>query len=139
MNKYELLSHTADIRIRATGDTLEELFSALLEGICEIADSNYKNYLNKNFNIHKEIHVESFDSTTHAIDFLSEVLSMMNIEKAIFTRVEFNEISTNSSYSIIHGWKTDGFQKDIKAITYHDAELINLPDGKLSITVLLDI
>jgi SHS2 domain-containing protein len=126
MKKFEFLSHTADVKIRVYGKNLKEIINNSL-----LALKNFwKPKLTKT-KIEKEIKVESNNEVNLLIDFLSEVLAETYIEKAIFVKF-IPRINTDfhadkrGLYSLsgkIIGYKFTSLSKDIKAITYHQANL----------------
>jgi SHS2 domain-containing protein len=143
MKKFEFLSHTADVKIRVYGKNLKEIINNSL-----LALKNFwKPKLTKT-KIEKEIKIKSNKEVNLLIDFLSEVLAETYIEKAIFVRFEIDADSADfthlhagkagttadknkyhakySFYSLsgkIIGYKFIFLSKDIKAITYHQANL----------------
>jgi SHS2 domain-containing protein len=138
MRKFDLLSHTADIRILAQGDSLPELFSASLEGLCEVLNPGWAE-LNLNCNLNVKIKTVSIDSTILLIDFLGEALLKMNNNSALLPKVKFNKINDNSLEAVLSGFKIDGFENDVKAVTYHEAD-IKLNENNLFETyIVLDI
>ena len=126
MKKFEFLSHTADVKIRVYGKNLKEIINNSLLAL----KSFWKPKLTKT-KIEKEIKVESNNEVNLLIDFLSEVLAETYIEKAIFVKF-IPRINTDfhadkrGLYSLsgkIIGYKFIFLSKDIKAITYHQANL----------------
>ncbi len=145
MKKFEFLSHTADVKIRVYGKNLKEIINNSL-----LALKNFwKPKLTKT-KIEKKIKIEANDEINLLIDFLSEVLSETYLEKAIFVKFEtyadsadFMQTSADKNkfmqrintdfhadkrglYSLsgkIIGYKFTSLSKDIKAITYHQANL----------------
>jgi SHS2 domain-containing protein len=126
MKKFEFLSHTADVKIRVYGKNLKEIINNSL-----LALKNFWKPRLTKIKIEKEIKVESNNEVNLLIDFLSEVLAETYIEKAIFVKF-IPRIKTDfhadkrGLYSLsgkIIGYKFTSLSKDIKAITYHQANL----------------
>jgi SHS2 domain-containing protein len=118
MKKFEFLSHTADVKIKVYGKNLKEIFNNSLLAL----KSFWKPKLTKT-KIEKEIKIESNNEVNLLIDFLSEVLAETYIEKAIFTKFEPQELVSYSLSGKIIGYEFTSLSKDIKAITYHQANL----------------
>ena len=118
MKKFEFLSHTADVKIKVYGKNLKEIINNSLLAL----KSFWKPKLTKT-KIEKEIKVESNNEVNLLIDFLSEVLAETYIEKAIFVKFEPQELASYSLSGKIIGYKFIFLSKDIKAITYHQANL----------------
>lgn len=138
MQQYNIIPHVADIRLKVEAGSLERLFSISLEGMNRILYKEYEKHLNKH-TIIKEISVKSYDATSLLIDFLSEVLTLSHIHKAIFHRIDQLEIVGNSLHAHILGAKVDKFAEDIKAVTYHEAKIATNTKGNLETTIVFDI
>lgn len=118
MKKYEFLPHTADLKIRVYGHSFKEIIKNSLLAL--------KDYLGTKLTkekVEKEIKVQNENERDLLIDFLSEVLAQIYIEKAIF--IEFKEeiLTQTEIKGKIVGFKFKNLTKDIKAITYHQAKL----------------
>lgn len=138
MKPYSIIPHVADVRLSVRGKSLEELFITALEGMNRIISKEYEKFLNKHMFV-KEITLESADNTSLLIDFLSEVLTLSHINKAIFYTVDRLEISNNSLHAHILGTKLDKFDRDIKAVTYHEAQVKQSEKGEYETTIVFDI
>ncbi|MBU1159662.1 archease [Patescibacteria group bacterium] len=137
MNSYKILPHTADVRLRVTGETLKDLFEQAVLGMARILSKTKFNLKSQNLNL--KIKVDANNPTVLLIDFLSEVLTASCEEKAIFTKVNFLKISETEVETEIFGTKVDSFDEDIKAVTYHEAKIIKNKKGDLETTILFDI
>ena len=90
MKNFELIEHTADVRLKIEASTLEELFEVALSGMAEIIK---KDVCQNECSIQKEINLNSIDSTALLVDFLSEVLSISHSEKIVFCKINFEELT----------------------------------------------
>lgn len=138
MKTVKVLPHTADIRLLVEGSSPEELFEAALEGMAGLI-KDALNELEKGKPVTKSIEIESPDQTALLIDFLSSVLTLTHENKAVFTKVNFDKLSDNSLSATISGFETDGFDDDIKAVTYHEAEIRKNSIGDLETIIVFDI
>lgn len=136
MKKFTINAHTADIRLFAQGSTLQELFMAGLEGMAEIiAPGTCKTPYQ---HTHK-ISTLSMDSTTLLIDFLSEALTQTHVNKIIFCSGKFITLSNTALDIEIYGNQVDHFDEDIKAVTYHEAEVKKNAEGIFETVIIFDI
>lgn len=135
MNKFEFISHTADIRIKAEADTPEELFGVSLFALCSVIVEKPE----KKYDTSIDISIESTDMTALLIDFLSEALFLMHDNKAIFHSARFNLLSDTKIDCTVIGYSIDGFDEDVKAITYHEADIKCNAYGLLETIIVLDI
>lgn len=135
MKHYQMLGHTADIRLKIEASTLEELFSVALEGMNAIikkesvSDGGSK----------KMIEIKSVDATALLIDFLNEVLYQSHSNGELYIRVDFLEFSDTVLKAEIYGNKVKEFDEDIKAVTYHEAEIIKNEKGDYETIIVFDI
>lgn len=135
---FEILSHTADVRIKANGNTIPELFAAALQGLCSVLKPDF-DFLSEPEIITEEISISSFDMTTLLIDFLAEALFQMHNEKALYYSCRIELTENNSLSAVFAGRKIDCFEKDVKAITYHEAEIITNQSGYMECIFVPDI
>ncbi|OGU17011.1 MAG: hypothetical protein A2X61_07615 [Ignavibacteria bacterium GWB2_35_12] len=137
MGYFEYLPHTADVRIRAVGSDLADLFDSALKGLCEVIYS--EPISNQKLTIKTKINLTSIDSSALIIDFLSEVLLLMYKNKAVFPDIQISKLENNQITAELSGFHIDGFTEDIKAVTYHDAEIITNKENQLEVVITLDI
>ena len=151
MHSYKILEHTADVRLYVEGSSMEDIFTAAIEGMAEIIKKNackvfaakaasaVKKAQTSNAGIKKEIKVSSANPTLLLIDFLSEVLTLSQIEKIVFCAAKFGEPAGKKVSAIIYGRKVKSFDEDIKAVTYHEAEIKKNKSGNLETIIIFDI
>ncbi len=137
MKKYEILEHTADVRISAEASSIKELFEALLEALDEIllpADMRAE----ARDIIEREIVVESFDRQALLVDFLSDCLAQSYCDKAIFELASINFLSENKLKARLKGKRCTAFHRDIKAVTHHEAFVVENEEG-FKANIVLDL
>jgi SHS2 domain-containing protein len=133
--KYEILEHKADLKIRAFGKTKEELFENAMAGMFEAA--KYEKEL-KTQKSKVKIKVFSADLPSLLVDFLSEVLYLVETKKLVFEKVEFKEFSENEIEANLIGKPLKRMRVHIKGVTYHDLD-IHQEKGEWQTTILFDI
>lgn len=142
--KYEILEHKADLKIRVFGKTKEELFQNALWGMQESLKSEARRPKER---IKRKIKIKSLDLPALLVDFLSEVLYLVQVNKEIYTNINFKKFldtpSTNSGQAEIEGeligQKVERFGEDIKAVTHHSLDIHQKKDGGWEATILFDI
>lgn len=137
MRSHKILGHIADVRLKVEGDSLEELFTAALEGMTDIIKNKICNA--DEFPVEEKIEVKSSNATNLLIDFLSEILTHSHIDHNVFCKIEFEELTENSLKANIQGIKVDGFDEDIKAVTYHEANVVKNEKGNYETVIVFDI
>jgi SHS2 domain-containing protein len=138
MKSHRIEEHVADVRARAYGDTLPELFQASLEAMNEISRAN-GDRASPAPSMSEAISLTAPDTTALLIDFLSETLTRGHLQGALFHRAEFDELTERSLRGTLHGTKVDRLDKDIKAVTYHEADVHKNAGGQFETTIVFDI
>ena len=136
MKKYEILEHKADLKIRVFGRTKEELFSHCLQAMTESMKSEVRKPEEK---IEREIKVKSLDFPALLVDFLSEALYLIQVNKEIYNTIKFKKFTDTEIEGELIGQKVERFDEDIKAVTYHSLDLHKRKDGIWEATILFDI
>lgn len=132
---YEIISHTADLRIKLTADSLKNLFKEAARTVAKILSKNPKGEVSAA----RKISVNSPDRTALLIDFLNEILTLSQINKEVYSKITFSEFSENHLGAKIEGVKVDGFNEDIKAATYHEADIKQNKDAQWETILVFDI
>lgn len=117
---YTIEGHTADYKIKVKGKTLEEAFKSALLGMFFYVK---KRCDNKDRNVSRDIALESSSPTFLLIEFLSECLRLSQVNKEVYTDIEFKDFAPNKILARVKGCKVKSFDDEIKAVTYHEADL----------------
>jgi SHS2 domain-containing protein len=143
---YELVPHTADLKIYAYGTTFEELFSNALMGMFasikpKSSHITYKDdelMVNK-YTVEHQVVTRSIDRETLLIDFLSDCLYLSDIHDEAYFNAKFKILEETELDATIYGVSIEGFEVvEIKAVTYHDLAFENI-DGIWRATIVFDI
>src|SRR3989338_10187525 len=119
---FEILPHTADVRVKVVGQSLEDLFLASLQGMNELMCRGFRKQQTKTI-IQESLKLTSTNHTLLLIYFLSEALTLSHIHHALFYKIEFKNFSDTVLEAKIFGRKTKKIEKDIKAVSYHQAQI----------------
>jgi len=136
MYNFEILPHTSDFRLKINGNNIEELFLGAIAGmnsVIKTGDLSEKKEVSVNIEIYSE------DASMLLIDFLSEVLSISHIKKAIFSEILFNSLTNKELNANVKGFEVDGFDEDIKAVSYSETEIRRNDTGQFEAIVVFDI
>jgi len=119
---YEILEHTADIRILVKAKTKEELFKNCALAMFDILAEQTEEVLNlEKINIvQKEESLEEL-----FVNWLNELLSMCWTKKIIFIDFDILELDNKQIKAVAIGTKFDNYKlnTEIKAATYSDLEI----------------
>ena len=140
--KYEVLEHRADLKIRAFGKTKEELFSNMVMGMIaglrpEIRST--KSHAYRQAGEIRKIKIKSLDLSSLLVDFLSEVLYLIQTNQEIYHKVEFSRLTDTEIEAGLFGQKVEKFGEEIKAVTHHGLEIRQTEDKNWETIVLFDI
>jgi SHS2 domain-containing protein len=138
--RYEHLEHTADIKFKAYGKSLEELFTNILKACTNILTdvNNIKPKSQTNINL-KAKKIE-----TLAYDFIEELLFLIDTEGLIFNNFQDITITQTKDEFILDGtligdhYNNYEINGDIKAATYNEMKLIK-ESNNYEITIVVDI
>lgn len=120
MPKYQNLEHTADLKIRSFGKTKEQVFVNMAIGMfANIGDE--KKFL-KDKPVSREIKIKANDLQSLLVDFLSELISLSDINNEIYTDYDL-KIKENKLIAQVNGCKINGLKLEIKAVTYNDLKI----------------
>lgn len=136
---FEFLKHTADVRMLVKANDLEALFNEALKGMASIQKSNIKNQSVSWRTKTRLIEIQSPDKTALLVDFLSEVLAQSQINKEVYVDVKFLEFSEIELKAEIYGVAIEAFDGDIKAVTYHEADIKQSEKGEWETIIIFDI
>ena len=131
---YKILPHPADVKVQAFGKTKEELFANALKGMSDVLRPKRKTQSAK-----RKINARSLDLNSLLVDFLSEVLYLIQTNKEIYNNVKFTKFFDKELEAELTGSKVESFGEDIKAVTYHGLEIEKNKNGLYQATILFDI
>lgn len=131
---FEILSHTADVRLHVSAPDLASLFRDAAAGMIAILDARVTGEPRST----RRIAIAAPDATVLLVDFLNELLWIVHAQKEAWRSIEFEELTESSLVATVHAAATDGWAKDIKAVTYHEAD-VRCEDGRWSTMLVLDV
>ncbi len=133
---YEFLEHTADIRMRVTGRSQEELYAAAVAGMVELLVPAREDAAAHTW---RSTAVTAPDSTALLIEFLNAVLLSAHVQREVYDRVTFAELSGQNLRAELEGTPVRSFGEDVKAVTHHEAQLRRNAAGTWETVVVFDI
>jgi SHS2 domain-containing protein len=131
---FEILEHTADVGLRATGVTLEEVFEQATLGLADIIGIRG----NAGGTV-VPVDLTGSDIAGLLVDWLSEFLWLHETRSAALVSVQVQKVTDDR----VHGWielaplgEATGVQ--VKAVTYHQLAVEREPGGWRA-TVFFDV
>ncbi len=150
MKPYEILEHTADLRIRVIGKTKDELFRNALSGMMEYLKSE-KRKTKSAKQVKRKVKISSPDLNALLVDFLSEALTSADTHQEVYCEAEFINFPRPVADAVrkkeaglflearFIGRKIERFDRDIKAVTYHRLNIQKNKEGLWEATIVFDI
>ena len=132
---FEEIEHTADRALIIYGRNLEELFINAARGLKslmgadEVPDSTA---------IKKSIALDAIDAESLLVEWLSELAYWAEAEMLVFSKFDLQDITPTHVKAKIYGSRVTQMEKHIKAVTYHNLEIVKTETG-LTATVVFDV
>lgn len=133
---YKILEHTADVRLLVEGRTLEELFLEALRGMMEVLKPEKKEGGGEST---RRVQIEATSPTALLVDFLNEALWLAHTHREAVAEVNFEALTETRVVAVLRGAAVESFGEDIKAVTYHEAEIRENAAGNLETLLVFDI
>ena len=133
---FEIVEHTADVGIKASGATLEEAFRETTLGLLEITGTWVPG-------VGEEVELEfiSTDAASLLVDWLGEILYLQDARDALVAGVEVREVNQErlvGTVTLTPRGEVDPEGTAVKAITYHQLAVDEFEDG-WHVTVYVDV
>ena len=132
---FEEIEHTADWALRIRGRDLPELLLNAAGGMNSLMASNLDDIP---LDVEQQIELEAIDAESLLVDWLSELAYWAEVEGYIFRQVELHEATPTRLRATVRGGHTSDLTKHIKAVTYHNLEIVET-EGGLEATVVFDV
>lgn len=130
----DVIEHTADVRLRVSAASPEELFMEALRATMGLLQPDTGIHA-----IQRDITIEAADRTALLIDFLSEALSSAHARREVYENVMFTTFTEQRLQGRLLGHEAIAFGDDVKAVTYHQADVHRQPDGTWQTIIVYDI
>lgn len=118
---FEIVPHMADVRLEVSAPSLEELFTEAMRGMYAVMRGSAPRTAPT---VHRRINVvDSADGTALLVDFLNEVLHRAHVGGEMYRDVRFTRFEPATLTAELAGTAGAEFEEDIKAVTYHEADV----------------
>lgn len=141
--RFELLEHTADLYIAAYGESLEEAFEnaayATFEGMTDLDKVQPK--------LEDTVEVEGHDEQALLYNWLEALLVKFDITGNLYSRFKITSIKkTSAGFKLKAKIWGEPFNLEkhlskvgVKAVTYHQMEILRDAEGAVAVKFILDI
>lgn len=136
MADYEIVEHTADWSLRVWGKDLADLLrhaaegmNALMvgEGITAVLPTTTR-----------ALTLDTYDAESLLVEWLGELAYWAEMEGLVFPEFSLSEVSPTHLQATLRGGPAPELLKHIKAVTYHNLEIISTENG-LEVTIVFDV
>ncbi len=132
---FEEIEHTADWALRVRGENLAELLINAARGMASLLVADLSTIPPE---VEYPVELDSLDAETLLVDWLSELAYWAETESLVFNQFDLEEISPTHLEGLVRGGQVPELQKHIKAVTYHNLEIVETEQG-LEATVVFDV
>ncbi|NHJ24356.1 MAG: archease [Candidatus Lokiarchaeota archaeon] len=140
---FEFKEHTADIRVKSWGRSLEEAFSQTAYSLMTTLSPDLKKISPI---VKKKIKIIAEDIGALLFDFLSEFLYIFDVQGLIFSKIDVLSITkSNNKYKLVAQLQGENFNSEkhdigteVKAITYSFMN-IEQSEDRVTIDIVFDI
>lgn len=123
MSGYELIDHTADVGIRAWGESLAEVFAQAALGMFSFM-SDLESVRERES---REVVAEGADREVLLVAWLNELVYLFGVEGLLFRRFDVLEMEDTRIRARCHGERLDQVRHsvtaEVKSATYHMLEV----------------
>jgi len=142
--EFELISHTADMKMRAYGRTDKELFVHALRGMFLLTepvfvdDADTQKDACNHSKQHHDIIISAANQELLLVDFLSYALYLSDVHNEIYLDARIHQLNETNIKASVCGIQIKRCTIEIKAVTYHDLS-ITYKNGRWQATMVFDI
>ena len=130
---FKEIRHTADWALLVWGKDIESLFINSAQGMYSLMGTQP----NRSYKENKSITIQGDDHESLLVAFLSELLFIAEFEKVLYEEINLvaEERVLNAQLA---GYGILSIQKQIKAVTFHNLEIIK-SDGLFQTEIVFDV
>ena len=132
---FEEVEHTADWALRVRGRDLRELLVNAARGMGHLLVSDPETV---STDVERRLELDAFDAESLLVEWLSELAYWAEAESLVFSEFDLRRVTSHHLEAVVRGGRASSLQKHIKAVTYHNLEILEREDG-LEATVVFDV
>ncbi len=135
VKSFEVVEHTADWALRVHGRSLTQLLIHAAQGMNSllVADSEAIPITET-----RQFELDVYDAESLLVEWLTELAYWAEMEQLVFGEFEVTAVTPTHLTATVRGGKAAELQKHIKAVTYHNLEIIQT-DAGLEATIVFDV
>jgi SHS2 domain-containing protein len=132
---FEEVEHTADCALRVRGRDWRGLLVNAARGMSRLLVSDLTSVPT---DMERRFELDAFDRESLLVDWLSELAYWAEAEMLVFREFDLRRVTSTDLEAVIRGGHMPNLHRHIKAVTYHNLEIIETDNG-LEATVVFDV
>jgi SHS2 domain-containing protein len=132
---FKEIEHTADHALKVYGKNIEELFISAAQGMTSLMVADKSGVSGE---IAKEIKLETIDTESLLVEWLSELAYWAEAEMLVFSKYKIHTITATAIDARATGARVIALEKLIKAVTYHNLKIKKTNRG-VEATIVFDV
>jgi SHS2 domain-containing protein len=132
---FKEIEHTADRALMIYGSDLQELLINAAVGMNSLLVQEYNDF---SLQEEKSVELDAIDSESLLVEWLSELAFWAETELLVFHKFDLHSVSPTHIKATVRGNRVAQLENHIKAVTYHNLEIIQT-DAGLTVTVVFDV
>ena len=132
---FEVVEHTADWALHVAGRDWQQLLVYAAQGMNSLLVADPAAVP---LDEERHLELEADDAESLLVDWLSELAYWAETEQLIFHQFDLAEVTPTTLKATVRGGRAAELQKHIKAVTYHNLEIVETTNG-LETTVVFDV
>ncbi|MCP4423128.1 MAG: archease [Chloroflexi bacterium] len=135
IKRFEVIEHTADWALRVVGHDLEWLLIHAAQGMNSLLVADPDAILAAET---RQFELDAYDAESLLVEWLTELAYWAEAAGLVFTEFALTAVSPTHLSAIVKGGTAVELQKHIKAVTYHNLEILQTDEG-LEATIVFDV
>lgn len=132
---FEAVEHTADWALRVRGSDFARLLQNAAVGMATLLVETLQAVPRQE---ERTVQVEAFDRESMLVEWLGELAYLAEREGMVFPEIELEEAGPELVRAHLRGGRPPELLKHIKAVTYHNLEVVETAEG-LEATIVFDV
>lgn len=133
---FQVEPHTADVRLRISASSFPDLFREAVRGLYSVMAPGRTSFAEHESS---RIEIDAIDRTALLVDFLNELLYRAHVSSSVAEQIDFIALEEDRLVADVDSRCVEGFDEDVKAVTYHEAQVVEDESGQYATTLVLDI
>ena len=132
---FKEIEHTADRALQIYGSDLQELLLNAAGGMNSLLVRQYNASSQPE---KKSVALDVIDAESLLVEWLNELAYWAETELLVFHKFDLHSVSPTHLKATIHGNRVAQLDNHIKAVTYHNLDIVQTDEG-LTATVVFDV